>query len=57
MLYEGYSIYVICAVSVFLSCSQQHFMDVLKVASLSICSAATSSSSVADLYIIAEIYI
>ncbi len=36
MLYGGYFIYLICAAAVFLSCSQQHVVDVLAVASLGI---------------------
>ncbi len=42
MLYGGYFMYVICAAAVFLTCSQQHVVDVLAVASLSSCSAAAA---------------
>ncbi len=42
MLYGGYS-YVICAAAVFLTCSQQHVVDVLAVASLGTCSAAEAA--------------
>ncbi len=36
----GLFIYVICAAAILLTCSQQHVVDVLAVASLGICSAA-----------------
>ncbi len=39
MLWELF-ISVICAAAVFLTCSQQHVVDVLAVASLGTCSAA-----------------
>ncbi len=39
----GYFMYVIFAVAVFLTCSQQHFVDVLVVASLGTCSAAAAA--------------
>ncbi len=39
----GYFIYVICAAAVFLTCSQQHVVDILAVASLGTCSAAAAA--------------
>ncbi len=47
MLYGGYLMYVIFAAAVFLTCSQQHVVDVLTVASLGACSAAAAA---ADLF-------
>ncbi len=42
--YGGYFIYcIICAAAVFLTCSQQNGVDVLAVASLRTCSAATAA--------------
>ncbi len=35
--------HVICAAAVFLTCSQQHVMDVLAVASLGTCSATAAA--------------
>ncbi len=47
-LYGGYFIlYVICAAAVFLTCSQQHVVDVLAVvASLCTCSAAAANQQI-----------
>ncbi len=39
----GLFICVICAAAVFPTCSQQHVVDVLAVASLSTCSAAAAA--------------
>ncbi len=41
----GLFICVICAAAVFPTCSQQHVVDVLVVASLSTCSAAAAAAS------------
>ncbi len=49
LLCGGLFICVICAAAVFPTCSQQHVVDVLAVASLSTCSAA-AASSIADLF-------
>ncbi len=40
----GYFMYVIFAAAVFLTCSQQHVVDVLAVASLGNCSTATAAA-------------
>ncbi len=44
MLYGDYFMYVICAAAVFLTCSQQHVVDVLAVTSRGACSAATAAA-------------
>ncbi len=49
MLYGGYLMYVIFAAAEFLTCSQQHVVDVLAIASLGACSAAAAAAA-ADLF-------
>ncbi len=47
----GYFMYVIFAAAVFLTCSQQHVVDVLAVASLGTCSAtAAAAAAVEQIY-------
>ncbi len=41
-IYGGYFIYVICAAAVLVTCSKQHVVDVLAVASLGTCSAGAA---------------
>ncbi len=41
----GGGIHVICAAAVFLTCSQQHVVDVLAVASLGTCSASAAAAA------------
>ncbi len=43
----GYFMYVIFAAAVFLTCSQQHVVDVLAVASLGTCSATAAVAAAA----------
>ncbi len=42
--YGGYFMYVVFAAAVFLTCSQQHDVDVLAVASLGTCSATAAAA-------------
>ncbi len=44
MLYGGYFTYVIFAAAVFITCSQQHVVDVLAVASLGTSSASAAAA-------------
>ncbi len=44
VILRGYFIHVICTAAVFLTCSRQHVVDVLAVASLGTCSAAAAAA-------------
>ncbi len=53
----GYFMYDIFAAAVFLTCSQQHVVDVLAVASLGTCSDTAAAYSAKTKYIIIVMYI
>ncbi len=51
LLCGGVIQYVICAAAILLTCSQQHVVDVLAVASLGICSAAAWAAQLIEFLI------